>query len=63
MGANLCPPFNEESAKARVKSAEDAWNTRDPEIIVKAYTRDCEWRNRTEFLRGTQEIIEFLKRK
>jgi len=61
--ANLRPPFNEESAKAKVKVAEDAWNTRDPERVVKAYTRDCVWRNRTEFLQGTQEIIEFLKRK
>lgn len=61
--ASLRPPFNEESAKAKVKAAEDAWNTREPAIVVKAYTRDCTWRNRTEFLKGTQEIIEFLKRK
>jgi uncharacterized protein len=57
------PPFNGETARAKVKAAEDAWNTRDPELVAKAYTEDCEWRNRTEFIKGRQAIIEFLKRK
>lgn len=63
MGADLRPPFNAETAKAKVKAAENAWNTRDPERVAMAYTEDCEWRNRTEFFRGRRAIIEFLKRK
>lgn len=59
----LRPPFNEATARAKVKMAEDAWNTRDPELVAKAYTEDCEWRNRTEFFRGRQAIIAFLRRK
>jgi uncharacterized protein len=57
------PPFTEETARLKVKLAEDAWNTRDPEIVVLAYTEDSEWRNRTEFLRGRAEIRAFLERK
>lgn len=63
LNANIHPPFNEEEARAKVKSAEDAWNTRDPELVAKAYTEDCEWRNRTEFFKGRDAIVEFLKRK
>ncbi len=59
----IVPPFNELSAKAKVQLAEDVWNTRDPERVVLAYTEDTEWRNRTEFLHGREEIKEFLKRK
>ena len=57
------PPFTMETALLKVKAAEDAWNTRDPEKIALAYTIDSEWRNRAEFLIGREEIIEFLKRK
>lgn len=59
----IVPPFNETSAKEKVKLAENLWNTRDPEKVVLAYTEDSEWRNRIEFLRGRKEIKEFLKRK
>lgn len=57
------PPFTLESALAKVQFAEDAWNSRDPERVSRAYTPDSEWRNRTEFLRGRDEIQAFLQRK
>ena len=57
------PPFTEETARRKVQIAEDLWNTRVPERVAMAYTEDSEWRNRTEFLRGSKAIIEFLKRK
>lgn len=57
------PPFTEETARAKVKAAENAWNTRDPEIVAKAYTEDSIWRNRTEFFTGREAIKEFLRRK
>ena len=57
------PPFDFETATAKVKAAENAWNTRDPERIVLAYTEDSEWRNRTEFLHGREQIKAFLYRK
>lgn len=57
------PPFTAESASAKVQAAEDAWNTKDPEIVCMAYTIDTEWRNRSEFLRGREEVKKFLKRK
>ncbi len=57
------PPFNMETAKEKVQMAEDAWNTKDPEKVAMAYTLDTEWRNRTEFLNGREEVKEFLKRK
>jgi len=57
------PPFNEETARTKVKAAQDAWNTRDPELVAKAYTLDSCWRDRTEFFNGKEAIIEFLKRK
>jgi nuclear transport factor 2 (NTF2) superfamily protein len=63
MTSNLRPPFTLETAKAKVQAAEDAWNTRDPERVALAYTEDSEWRNRTEFLRGRDEIRAFLRRK
>lgn len=55
------PPFTEESAKAKVQAAEDAWNTRDPDKVSLAYTEDSVWRNRAEFISGREEIREFLK--
>ncbi len=57
------PPFTLETARAKVQAAEDAWNSRDPERVALAYTPDSEWRNRTEFLRGREEIKAFLRRK
>ncbi len=57
------PPFTQESARRKVQLAEDAWNSRDPERVPLAYSADSEWRNRAEFLRGRDEIQEFLRRK
>jgi uncharacterized protein len=57
------PPFNEGTARAKVKAAQDAWNTRDPERVAQAYTTDSKWRNRNEFFTGREAIINFLKRK
>jgi len=63
MPTPIAPPFTAESAAAKVKVAEDLWNTRDPERVVQAYTIDSEWRNRAEFLSGREEIKAFLYRK
>lgn len=57
------PPFTAETARAKVKAAEDAWNSRDPERVALAYTPDSEWRNRTEFVTGREAIKKFLRRK
>jgi nuclear transport factor 2 (NTF2) superfamily protein len=57
------PPFNEETARQKVKAAQDAWNTRDPLKVSLAYTEDSMWRNRDEFFEGRDEIVAFLKRK
>ena len=57
------PPFTLETARQKVRLAEDAWNTRDPLRVAAAYTPDSRWRNRSEFLQGTDEIIAFLQRK
>ncbi len=57
------PPFDHESAVRKVRLAEDAWNSRDPERVALAYTPDSQWRNRSEFLQGRAEIIAFLQRK
>jgi uncharacterized protein len=57
------PPFDEQTARQKVQAAEDAWNTRDPERVAGAYTPDTVWRNRSEFLIGRPEVIEFLTRK
>ncbi|MEQ8303395.1 MAG: nuclear transport factor 2 family protein [Cyclobacteriaceae bacterium] len=57
------PPFTEETAKQKIQAAEDAWNSKDPERVSMAYTIDTEWRNRTEFLNGREEVKAFLKRK
>ena len=57
------PPFTRETAIEKVRIAEDGWNSRDPERVVKAYTPDSVWRNRNEFLQGSEQIVEFLKRK
>ena len=57
------PPFTESTAIQKVRMAEDAWNTREPERVAGAYTEDSRWRNRAEFLRGRAEIVAFLERK
>lgn len=57
------PPFDSESAAAKVQAAEDAWNTRDPERVAGAYTVDSAWRNRDTFVTGRAAIIEFLTAK
>lgn len=57
------PPFDKESAQKKVRMAEDAWNSRDPDRVVPVYTEDSRWRNRTEFPVGRSEIKAFLQRK
>lgn len=57
------PPFTLETATRKVRGAEDAWNTRDPERVALAYTPDSRWRNRSEFIHGRAEIVAFLTRK
>lgn len=57
------PPFTLETALQKVQMAEDAWNSKDPERVSKAYTVDTEWRNRTEFINGRDEVVAFLTRK
>ncbi|HEV2574565.1 MAG TPA: nuclear transport factor 2 family protein [Beijerinckiaceae bacterium] len=57
------PPFNTETAAQKARMAEDAWNSRDPERVSLAYTPDCPWRNRAEFIGGRGEIVAFLQRK
>jgi uncharacterized protein len=57
------PPFDEASAALKVRLAEDAWNTRDPDRVVLVYTEDTRWRNRAEFPEGREQIREFLQRK
>jgi nuclear transport factor 2 (NTF2) superfamily protein len=57
------PPFDIESARVKVRLAEDAWNSRDPERVALAYTIDSVWRNRCEFITGRPDIVLFLKRK
>lgn len=63
MSETIKPPFTPESAAAKVQAAQDLWNTRDPDRVALAYTEDSVWRNRTEFLQGRQQIVEFLRRK
>ncbi len=63
MTSPIRPPFTAETARAKVQAAEDAWNTRDPEVVARAYTEDSQWRNRDEFFVGREAIKEFLKRK
>jgi len=57
------PPYTFETAVQKVRLAEDAWNSRDPERVAGAYTEDSRWRNRAEFLNGRKAIVEFLTRK
>jgi len=57
------PPVTAETAKAKVQAAQDAWNTRDADRVALAYTVDSQWRNRSEFIEGREEIRSFLRRK
>jgi nuclear transport factor 2 (NTF2) superfamily protein len=57
------PPFSLDTAIEKVRKAEDAWNTREPQTVALAYTQDSVWRNRAEFLCGRDEIVAFLTRK
>lgn len=62
-GVIIKPPFTHKSARAKVKTAENIWNTCDPERVAMAYTIDSEWRNRSEFFTGREAIKDFLRRK
>jgi uncharacterized protein len=57
------PPFDHEAAIQKVRMAENGWNGRDPEKVSLAYTSDTRWRNRSEFLNGRAEVVDFLTRK
>jgi len=59
----LVPPFSAETARQKVRLAENAWNTRDPGKVALAYTPDSQWRNRAEFFSGRDAIRAFLRRK
>lgn len=60
---DIRPPFNEQTARAKVQAAEDAWNSRDPQRVSLAYSVDSQWRNRDEFFTGRDAIRAFLERK
>lgn len=57
------PPFSSRTAAQKVRMAEDAWNTRNPSKVALAYTSDSQWRNRSEFIFGREQITEFLTHK
>ena len=57
------PPFTDETARHKVRLAEDAWNSRDPDRVVQVYTHDTRWRNRSEFPVGREQVRAFLQRK
>lgn len=57
------PPFNEDTARVKIRAAEDGWNNRDPAKVAQAYTPDSRWRNRSEFLVGRAQIEAFLTAK
>ncbi len=57
------PPFTVETAKQKIQMAEDAWNSKDPERVSKAYTLNSEWRNRNVFVNGREQIVSFLSDK
>lgn len=59
----IVPPFTRETATLKVRAAEDAWNTRDPQRVSLAYSIDSHWRNRSEFITGRDQIVAFLTRK
>ena len=57
------PPFTAETARAKIKEVEDAWNARDPERVAGTCTEDAKWRNRVELIEGHEQIVVFLRRK
>jgi len=57
------PPFDLDTAIQKVRMAEDAWNSREPERVALAYTEDSRWRNRAQFLQGRAAIVAFLRGK
>ncbi|NLR81507.1 nuclear transport factor 2 family protein [Chitinophaga eiseniae] len=57
------PPFTQETALQKVQMAEDAWNSKDPQRVSLAYSVDTEWRNRDQFIRGREEVVQFLSKK
>lgn len=57
------PPFTADTARQKVRLAEDAWNSRDPDRVVGVYSEDTRWRNRAEFPVGRAQVREFLQRK
>ncbi|MEH6567869.1 MAG: nuclear transport factor 2 family protein [Halioglobus sp.] len=63
MNSPLLPPFDRSTAIEKIQRAEDLWNTRDPQKIALAYTVDSQWRNRSEFVSGRQQIASLLERK
>mgnify|MGYP000338843078 CR=1 FL=1 len=63
MTQKLLPPFTEITARAKVQAAEDAWNSRDPIRVAKAYSEDSAWRNRDSFFTGREAIKKFLAEK
>jgi uncharacterized protein len=60
---SLVPPFTKETAILKVRKAEDGWNSCNPEQVALAYTVDSKWRNRSEFVTGREQIVQFLTRK
>ncbi len=60
---NPIPPFDKQSAELKIQLAEDAWNSQDPIKVSMAYTKDSEWRNRSQFINGREEIQKFLANK
>ncbi|MGI9288129.1 MAG: nuclear transport factor 2 family protein [Pseudomonadales bacterium] len=60
MKQKLTPPFNADTARAKVQAAEDAWNTRNPVTVSRAYSENSQWRNRDEFFSGREAIKDFL---
>jgi len=63
MSTTIRPPFTLETALAKVRAAENAWNSRDPQRVSLVYSKDTEWRDRTEFLKGREAVRGFLARK
>lgn len=63
MSSPLVLPFTFETATAKVRAAEDAWNSRDPERVSLAYSPDSQWRNRSSFINGRDQIRSFLETK
>lgn len=60
---DIQPPFTRETAILKVRAAEDAWNSRDPQRVSIAYSEDSQWRNRDAFIKGREQIVDFLTRK